>query len=180
MNFADIKLNDIANGPGVRVSLFVSGCTNHCDGCFNKDTWDFHYGKPFTEEDKDFIINNLAQPRYKGITILGGEPFELQNQPEVLELIKQIRKELPNKTIWVYTGFTFDKDLCPGGKRYMENITPQILQNIDVLVDGKFDKTKYSIELLFRGSSNQRLIDMKTSNYDNIILFDPSERSDLI
>lgn len=169
MHYANIKLNDIANGPGIRLSLFVSGCTNHCEGCFNKETWDFNFGNEYTEETKDFILENLNEKRYQGLTILGGEPFELQNQPVVLDLIKAVKEKFPEKDIWMYTGFTYDKDLCPGGKRYIKDITSEILKNIDTLVDGKFEKDKYSIMLLFRGSSNQRLIDTKKSTYDNVI-----------
>lgn len=170
LHYANIKTNDIANGPGIRLSLFVSGCTNHCKDCFNKETWDFNFGTEYTAETEQFILSELSKERYDGITILGGEPFEKENQPTVLNLIQKIRKILPTRTIWIYTGFTYEKDLNPGGKRYIPGTTDQILSTIDVLVDGRFEKDLYSIMLVFRGSSNQRIIDMKKSNYDNIII----------
>lgn len=172
MNYSTIKYNDIANGPGIRISLFVSGCTNHCDGCFNKETWSFEYGNKFTEDIKNEIIENLGQKRYKGITILGGEPFELQNQPTVLSLIKEVRNKYPNKDIWIYSGFVYEKDLISNGKRYIDGITNEILSNADILVDGKFDKNLYDISLKFRGSSNQRIINLQKSTPENIVMWD--------
>lgn len=137
MYIGEIITADCANGVGLRVSLFVSGCTNHCKGCFQPQTWDFEYGQPYTQETEDYIIEELSKDYYNGLTILGGEPFEPSNQIEVVKLIRRVRKELPGRDIWMYTGFTYDKDLIPGGCRYIE-CTDEILDNIDILVDGKF------------------------------------------
>ena len=172
MYYSAIKYNDIANGPGIRVSLFVSGCTNRCPGCFNKNTWAFDNGFVFTEETENEIIENLSKARYKGITILGGEPFELQNQPSVLHLIQKIRNDLPEKDIWLYTGFTYEKDLAPGGKRYIPDVTNKILELSDVLVDGRFILEQKDISLTFRGSANQRILDLHASTCDNIVMRD--------
>ncbi len=161
MNVGEIYKADVANGKGMRVTLFVSGCTIHCEGCFNKKTWDFNYGRKWSPELEQSLIDELKKPYYAGLTILGGEPFEPQNQPEVSELILRVRRELPEKNIWVFTGNVYDKDLCPGGKRYLADYTDRILDNIDVLVDGPFMQKLYNITLSFRGSENQRLIDMK-------------------
>ena len=170
MHIGEIITADAANGIGTRVSVFVSGCLNHCKGCFQPETWDFNYGCPFTEELIQKIIFELEKPYYDGLTILGGEPFELQNQPDVACLIRRIKKILPEKTIWMYTGYTYDKDLIPGGCRYSKN-TDEILDNIDILVDGRFIEEKKNIRLNFRGSENQRIIDMKrTRNTGKIIL----------
>lgn len=160
MNYGQIMTADCANGLGMRVSLFVSGCTNHCPGCFQPETWDFDYGLVYTPETEQSLMEELAKPYYDGLTILGGEPFELSNQPEVAALIRRVKKELPEKTIWMYTGFLYEKDLVPGGCRYTE-VTDEILDNIDILVDGKFVQELKDITLNFRGSSNQRIIDMK-------------------
>lgn len=172
MYYSWIKYNDTANGPGVRISLFVSGCTNRCKGCFNKETWDFKNGKPFTKETEDKILTEMALPRYSGITVLGGEPFELENQPAVLEFLQRFKTEFPNKTIWMFSGFTYDKDLAPFGKRYVAGQTDKLLDLADVLVDGRFDENLKDISLSYRGSSNQRLIDLKKSTYENIILYE--------
>lgn len=171
MNYSAIKYNDVADGPGIRISLFVSGCTNHCEGCFNKDTWSFDHGEPFTDKTIDEILDNLQLVRYTGITILGGEPFELQNQPTVLDFMKKVKAKFPEKTIWMYSGFTYDKDLAPGGKRYIDGTTDQILSIADVLVDGRFVLALKNICLKFRGSENQRVIDLKKSTYGNVVLF---------
>ena len=160
MHYGEIIINDCANGPGLRVSLFVSGCTNQCEGCFQPETWDFNYGREYTKETEDYIIEELKNPYYQGLTILGGEPFEFSNQPEVLSLIKRVKKEISNRDIWIYTGFTYDKDLVPTGKRYTD-ATNEILDNIDVLVDGKFELSLKNLGLKFKGSENQRIIDMK-------------------
>jgi anaerobic ribonucleoside-triphosphate reductase activating protein len=170
LNYSAIKYNDVADGPGIRISLFVSGCTNHCEGCFNKDTWSFDHGEPFTDKIINEILDNLQLVRYTGITILGGEPFELQNQPAVLDFMKKVKARFPEKTIWMYSGFTYDKDLAPGGKRYIDGTTDQILSLADVLVDGKFVLALKNICLKFRGSENQRVIDLKKSTYDNVVL----------
>ena len=162
MYFADIKKVDIANGPGVRVSLFVSGCTHHCKGCFNEVAWDFKYGNEFTENNENYIMDLLKPDYIEGITLLGGEPFEYVNQLGLLPLIRKIKKEFPNKTIWCYSGYTFDKDILNDMcKKYDE--TKELISYIDVLVDGKFILEQKDLKLKFRGSSNQRIIDVKKS-----------------
>ena len=162
MNYAEIKNFDIANGEGVRVSLFVSGCTHHCKNCFNKETWSFDYGEPFTGEVEDKIIAELAPSYIKGLSLLGGEPFEPQNQQGLIPLLRRVKTELPDKNIWCYTGYLFDKDLL-GESRARCEYTDEMLSYIDVLVDGEFVQELYSITLQFRGSSNQRIIDVKKS-----------------
>lgn len=168
MNYANIKDTDIANGEGVRVSLFVSGCTHHCKNCFNPETWDFCYGKPFTQEVEDTLLKMIEPSYIKGLTLLGGEPMEPKNQVALLPFIKRFREKFGNtKTIWCYTGFVYDKDLVSGGRAHTE-ATDELMQNIDVLVDGPFIEALKNITLKFRGSSNQRIIDMpetlKTGN----------------
>lgn len=160
MYYGNIKRYDIADGEGVRVTLFVSGCTNACEGCFQPETWDFCYGQPYTKETEDEIIEYLRDENIQGLTLLGGEPFELENQPVLTELLRRVRKELPKKDIWSYTGFVYEKDLQLGQRRYGE-YTDEMLSLLDVLVDGPFVLAKKNISLLFRGSSNQRIIDMK-------------------
>ncbi|MBQ7266725.1 MAG: anaerobic ribonucleoside-triphosphate reductase activating protein [Firmicutes bacterium] len=163
MYYGNIKNNDIADGTGVRVSLFVSGCRNACEGCFQPETWSFTYGKPFTKAVLERVMTLLSPPYIEGLTILGGEPFEPENQATVLKIVKSVRQKYKNKkNIWIYTGYTFDKDLREKGKRYTEN-TEEILINTDVLVDGRFILEKKDISLAFRGSSNQRIIDVKKS-----------------
>lgn len=151
----------MANGPGFRVSIFVSGCRNHCEGCFNKETWGFSYGKPF-EEYRDFILKELKRPYIDGLTVLGGEPFEPENQEGLAPFLEEVKKKLPDKTIWCYTGYTLDKDLLPGGRKNTK-YTERMLACIDVLVDGRFILAERDITLKFRGSRNQRLIDIKKS-----------------
>ncbi len=160
MYYGEIKKWDIADGPGVRVSLFVSGCRHHCKGCFNEDTWDFAYGKPYTEETEQEILEALNSSYIQGLTLLGGEPFEPENQRELVELLRRVRKEIPQKDIWCYTGFVFERDLVPGGRAFTE-VTEEILSMIDVLVDGPFILDEKDITLKFRGSRNQRLLDRK-------------------
>ena len=162
MYIGEIIKADSANGEGIRVSIFVSGCTNHCKGCFQPQTWNYNYGYLYDDNMENDIINELSQSYYNGLTILGGEPFEISNQQGLLPLIRRIKKELPDKTIWVYTGFTYDVDLVAGGKRYT-NVTDEILDSIDILVDGKFVEELKSLMLNFRGSSNQRIIDMRAT-----------------
>ena len=170
MHYGAIKKTDISNGPGVRVSLFVSGCTNHCKGCFQPETWDFFFFFFYTAETEAYILRELSLPYYAGLTILGGEPFEPSNQLELVHLIRRVREELPGKTIWMYTGYTYDRDLIPGGCQYTE-VTDEILDMIDVLVDGRFERELYDISLKFRGSSNQRIINMsETRKYGHVIL----------
>lgn len=162
MNYAVIKDCDIANGPGVRISLFVSGCTHRCPGCFNEIAWDFNYGTPFTEETENKILSMLA-PRYiKGLSLLGGEPFEPQNQPALVRLLRRVKSEYPEKTVWAYTGFLFDRDLLSGALG-SGSVTDEFLSYVDVLVDGPFVQAKKDLTLRFRGSSNQRIIDVKKS-----------------
>lgn len=162
MNYAQIKNNDIANGPGIRVSLFVSGCTHRCPGCFNEEAWDFSYGAPFTQETIDRILEMLAPDRIRGLTLLGGEPFEPQNQSAIVELLRQIKSKYPNKSIWAFSGYLFDKDILAGRLGDRE-ITMEYLRYLDVLVDGPFVMAKKDLNLRFRGSSNQRLIDVPAS-----------------
>ncbi|MGM9593646.1 MAG: anaerobic ribonucleoside-triphosphate reductase activating protein [Candidatus Onthomonas sp.] len=169
MYYADIKKIDVANGPGVRVSLFVSGCTHHCKGCFNQEAWDFHYGRPYTQETEDEIIAALSPSYISGLTLLGGEPFEPQNQAALLPLLRRVRKELPEKSIWAFSGYTLDTDILTG-KLGDWDITREILSYLDVLVDGEFIQEKKDISLRFRGSSNQRLIDLpKTLAADSVV-----------
>ena len=162
MNYATIKPRDIANGPGVRVSLFVSGCTHRCPGCFNEEAWDFDYGQPFDQSTIDEILG-LLQPDYvQGLTLLGGEPFDPRNQPAIVELLRQIKAKYPNKSIWAFTGYLFDRDILPG--RLGESaIIREYLSYLDVLVDGPFIQARKNLTLRFRGSDNQRLIDVPAS-----------------
>lgn len=159
MNYATIKNCDIANGPGVRVSLFVSGCTHKCPGCFNEVAWDFDYGQPFTEETIRSIMDMLRPSYIKGLTLLGGEPFEPRNQADVVKLLRRIREELPEKTIWAFSGFLFEKDMLSG----RIGDVSEYLSYLDVLVDGPFVQAKKNLSLRFRGSENQRIIDVKAS-----------------
>ena len=156
MYYGTIKKYDIADGEGVRVTLFVSGCTNHCKGCFQPQTWDFKYGTPYTEDTEQELID----PNISGLTLLGGEPFEVENQQVLVGLLRRVRRELPEKTVWSYTGFVYDRDLVPGGKRYCD-VTDEMLSYIDVLVDGPFIEEQKDIRLTFRGSANQRVLDLK-------------------
>ena len=162
MNYATIKNCDIANGPGVRVSLFVSGCTHHCKGCFNEVAWDFHYGQPFTQQTIDAILEMLRPTYIKGLTLLGGEPFEPQNQPALVDLLRQVRASYPEKSVWAFSGYLFDKDIAPGRLGDPE-VTRELLGYVDVLVDGRFVEEKKDLSLRFRGSSNQRLINVPAS-----------------
>ena len=162
MYYGNIKKSDIANGPGVRVSLFVSGCTHHCKGCFNEETWNFKYGEPFTEKTEEQILKLLEPSYVSGLTVLGGEPMEYVNQKELLPFLKKVKENYPKKTIWCYTGYVYEKDLL-GRMIQKWKITKEILELIDVLVDGPFIEEQKDITLLFRGSANQRLIDVPQS-----------------
>lgn len=162
MNYGEIKNYDIANGEGVRVSLFVSGCTHHCKNCFNPETWNFEYGKPFTKETENYIIECLSPSYIDGLSLLGGEPFEPDNQKVLLPFLRRVKNDLPNKTIWCYTGYLFDKELLNESRARCE-FTDEMLSLIDVLVDGEFIQDLYDISLAFRGSSNQRIIDVQKS-----------------
>ena len=159
MNYATIKNCDIANGPGVRVSLFVSGCTHRCPGCFNEVAWDFDYGQPFTEETIETILKMLRPAHIKGLTLLGGEPFEPQNQDAIVVLLRRVKQELPEKSIWAFSGYLFDRDILSGRL----GDTGEYLSYLDVLVDGPFVEARKNLSLRFRGSENQRLIDVKAS-----------------
>ena len=159
MYYGQIKNCDIANGEGVRVTLFVSGCTNHCEGCFQPETWDFCYGKPFTEETEDEILTMLAPSYISGLTLLGGEPFEPENQRVLLPFVERVRKSYPEKTIWAFSGFTIEQ-LWQEGSHPRCEVTDKLLSLLDVLVDGRFVLAKKNISLRFRGSENQRLLDI--------------------
>ena len=162
MNYSAIKPTDIANGTGVRVSLFVSGCRNRCPGCFNPETWDFAHGDPFDARTAERIVA-LLEPEYiNGLTLLGGEPFEPENQQALLPLVRRVRELYPDKTVWSYTGYLYDRDLVPGGRRYGA-CTDELLDALEVLVDGPFLQDQADISLRFRGSRNQRLIDMAST-----------------
>ena len=172
MKYATIKKHDIANGPGVRVSIFVSGCNHHCKGCFNEEAWDFNYGSDFTNDTIEEIIEALKPSHINGLSILGGEPFELVNQQGLLPLLKKIKTLYPNKTIWAYSGFLYEELLK---MKYEE--TKEILDLIDVLVDGKFVLELKDPMLYFRGSSNQRVIDMQlTRKEEKIVLHEKNAR----
>ena len=160
MHYGELKKCDIANGIGVRVTLFVSGCTNHCPDCFQPQTWDFDYGKPFTGETKAEIFAELDKPFINGLTVLGGEPFEPGNQRELLPLLREVREKYPDKTIWCFTGFRLDDELLRDGSYPRCEATDGMLACINVLVDGRFVKELKDISLQFRGSRNQRVIDM--------------------
>ena len=161
MNYGTIKKTDIANGDGVRVSLFVSGCRRHCKGCFNSQTWDFCYGTPFTDKTEEEILSALEPSYIAGLTILGGEPFEQENQEVLSEFLAKVKNAYPNKTIWCYTGYVYDEDILPeNGQKHCE-FTKKMLENIDTLVDGPFIEEKKNIMLQFRGSENQRIINLK-------------------
>lgn len=170
MKYAAIKKCDVANGPGVRVSVFVSGCNHHCKGCFNEKAWDFNYGEDFSDEIIDGIINDLDKEYISGLTLLGGEPLERANQQGLVKLVKKVKEKLPNKSIWCYTGFDYEKDVM--GQMYKNwPETKELINNIDVLVDGKFELEKRNLNLKFRGSENQRLIDVKKSMAENKIVW---------
>ena len=162
MHYGEIKKCDIANGEGVRVSLFVSGCTHHCPGCFNKETWDFEFGKEYTEETEREILDALSPSYINGLTILGGEPFEPQNQETLVRLLRKVRERFPEKNIWCYSGYLFDRELLGESRARCES-TDEMLSMLDVLVDGRFVESLKDIRLVFRGSSNQRVIDVKKS-----------------
>ncbi|MCI5904106.1 MAG: anaerobic ribonucleoside-triphosphate reductase activating protein [Oscillospiraceae bacterium] len=160
MYYGEIKNFDIANGEGIRVSLFVSGCTHRCKGCFNPETWNFSYGRPYTAETEQSIMDMLSFEYVDGLSLLGGEPFEPDNQRELVKLLQRVRKELPEKNVWCYTGYTLESDLLRESRARCE-VTDEMLGMIDVLVDGEFKEELKNIALAFRGSSNQRLIDLK-------------------
>lgn len=164
MNYAQIIKHDIANGIGMRLSLFVSGCSRKCKGCFNEIAQDPEYGLPFTKETEEELIEELRKPTYQGITILGGEPFEFYNRESLYNFLYKVKKELPDKDIWIYTGFTYEELMKDYGAQVILDLT-------DVLVDGPFVEEQKNLSLRFRGSSNQRIIDVKESDKDNIVLY---------
>jgi anaerobic ribonucleoside-triphosphate reductase activating protein len=171
MNYAGIKYCDIANGLGCRTVLFVSGCRNHCRDCFQPQTWDFSYGDPFDEQVQQEILDSLAPGYVQGLTLLGGEPFEPENQKALVPFVEKVKKQYPGKNIWAFTGYIYDKDLIPQGRKYTED-TDRLLDMIDVLVDGPFVAEEKDIRLKFRGSKNQRVIDLQKTRKDGkIILF---------
>ncbi len=171
MHYGNIKKCDIADGPGVRVSLFVSGCTNHCEHCFQPETWNFEYGSPFTQKTEDELIDALTPSYIAGLTVLGGEPFEPSNQRVLLPFLKRVRETFPSKNIWIYSGFTFEELVSEGTHPHCE-VTMDILSLCDVLVDGRFIEKLKDITLLFRGSSNQRLINLgETLKNEGIVLY---------
>ncbi len=162
MNYATIKWTDVANGPGVRVSLFVSGCTHHCPECFNPEAWDFGYGHPFAAAEEDKILEALKPAHIKGLSLLGGEPFEPDNQRALLPFLRRVRAAFPDKTVWCYSGYTLDGELWQESRARCE-CTDELLSLMDVLVDGEFVAARKDLNLRFRGSANQRIIDLKKS-----------------
>ena len=169
MKYATIKDYDISNGLGIRISLFVSGCTHKCPGCFNEVAWDFEYGEEFDKGVEDKLIKMLEPSYIAGLTLLGGEPFEVVNQKALLPFIKRVKETYPNKNIWAFTGYLFDKDLLNQSRARCE-VTDELLTYIDVLVDGPFILSKKDIALKFRGSDNQRIIDVKKSLSENKVI----------
>lgn len=172
MHIGEILKADTSNGSGMRLTIFVSGCTIHCPDCFNQKTWDFDYGVEWTEALKESVIEEVSKSYYKGITILGGEPFEPENQIEISKFLKEFKERLPEKDIWMFTGNQYDVNLQPGGNRYTDD-TDDILNMIDILVDGPFKKDLKNITLNFRGSENQRIIDMKKTREKGEIVLHP-------
>ena len=166
MNYADIKRIDVANGEGVRVSVFVSGCNHHCKGCFNECAWDFNYGNKFTEKQEEEVLKDLDHDYISGLSLLGGEPLEPANQEGLLPLVKKAKEKFPDKKIWCYTGFDFEKDVV-GKMAKQSETTKELLKYIDVVVDGKFEEDKKDLKLKFRGSSNQRILDVQESLKEN-------------
>lgn len=177
MNYAKIKKCDVANGPGVRVSLFVSGCNHHCKNCFNSEAWDFNYGNQFSEEQANEIIEDLKPSYITGLSLLGGEPFEKVNQEGLVPLVKKVKETYPDKKIWCYTGFTFDKQILGQmiGEEHRET-TKEMLENIDYIVDGKFVEELKDPTLRFKGSKNQRIIDVKKSLAQNEVVLWEEDR----
>ncbi len=169
MYYGTLKKCDIANGAGVRVTLFVSGCTNHCPGCFQPQTWDFTYGQPYTTDTQREIIDELQKPYVRGLTVLGGEPFEPENQRQLVKLLRQVKENYPEKDVWVFSGFTLDGELLREGSHPRCEVTDEMLGYIDVLVDGRFVEELKDISLQFRGSRNQRVIDMNETRKTGVI-----------
>jgi len=171
MNYATIKPLDVANGEGIRVSLFVSGCTHHCPECFNSEAWDFNYGEPYTDEVEKKVLTLLGKSMIQGLSLLGGEPFEPCNQRVLVKLLRRARALYPEKTVWCYTGYVYDKELKQPSRARCE-VTDEMLSMIDVLVDGRFEKDRKNLNLRFRGSTNQRVLDLKaTEKAGEIVLW---------
>jgi len=176
VNYAAIKKCDIANGPGIRISLFVSGCTHRCKGCFNEVAWDFQYGEPFTEETVTGILRMLEPAYIQGLTLLGGEPFEPQNQPPLVGLLRQVKKKYPEKSVWAFSGYLFEDILA--GRLGPWEVTSEFLSYLDVLVDGPFVLEKKDLTLRFRGSANQRLINIPASLKEGqVVLWEDWQRN---
>ena len=175
MYYGEIKDCDIANGEGVRVTLFVSGCTNRCEHCFQPQTWAFDYGQPFTEETEAYILSLLSPGYVNGLTLLGGEPFEPENQRALLPFLRRVRAAYPEKTVWAFSGFTYEQLLTEGSHPRCE-ATDAMLSLVDVLVDGRFVEALKDISLRFRGSSNQRLIDLNATRRAGEIVLLPDRR----
>lgn len=175
MYYGEIKDCDIANGEGVRVTLFVSGCTNHCEHCFQPQTWDFEYGQPFTPETEERILFLLAPGYINGLTLLGGEPFEPENQRALFPFVRRVKDAFPDKNIWAFSGFTYEELLQAGGYSHCE-VTEELLSLLDVLVDGRFVEALKDISLRFRGSSNQRLIDLNATRRTGTLTLLPDRR----
>ena len=172
MNYANIKWFDISNGPGVRVSLYVSGCRNHCKNCFNPETWDFAYGEPFTRDTENSIIKAMIPEYIKGFTLLGGDPFEPENAEVLAPFMERLREQFPDKSFWCFTGYDYEADLLTGRKGNPETVM-RLLKTLDVLVDGRFVEELKDLNLLFRGSSNQRIILVRPSlQSDEVVLWD--------
>ena len=175
MNYATIKTHDIANGPGVRVSLFVSGCTHHCKGSFNPETWNFGYGEPYTAETEEEVLRALEPWYINGLSLLGGEPFEPENQAPLLPLLRKVKERWPQRKVWCYTGYDFEKDIL-AGKLGDWDVTREMISLIDVLVDGEFVLEKKNLSLRFRGSENQRIIDVpKSLEEDKVVLWEETD-----
>lgn len=168
MNYATIKPLDVANGEGIRVSLFVSGCTHHCPECFNSEAWDFGYGQPYTDEVEREVLTLAGKPMVEGLSLLGGEPFEPCNQRVLIGLLRKFKALYPNKTVWCYSGYLYDKELKSESRARCE-VTDEMLSYIDFLVDGRFEKDKKNLRLRFRGSTNQRIIDLRATEASGVI-----------
>ena len=167
MNYGQVFYADTANGIGARISLFVSGCTHHCPGCFNEETWDFNFGDPFTREVEDDIIEHLRPSYIDGLSLLGGEPMEAQNQRALLPFLERVKQEVPHATVWIYSGYTFEELLDTENRRCHTEATRRILELADILVDGKFILAEKDVKLRFRGSKNQRILELKESLNEN-------------